>query len=251
MAEKNVVVGRGDARRGTCVLGGPTRIIVPVLGADADTLSTEVHAIAGHPHDLIEWRVDPLLAAGGDVDAACAAVLAAADAPVLATIRTTHEGGRADLTERDYRDLVTRLALSADAVDVEVARPGAVDLIGALHGAGARVIASSHDFGGTPPREELVARLRFMEAQGADVAKVACTARTPGEVLAVLEAQVWAMEGLGIPVIAISMGRLGALTRIAGPTLGCAATFATVGESSAPGQLEAERVRSVLDLLGD
>lgn len=250
MAEKRVVIGGGDTPRGTCVLGGPTRIVVPVVGEDAEALVRGIRALDGHPHDLVEWRVDAALAAGTDVWAACDAVLAAADTPVLATVRTRYEGGRADLSEGDYRGMVSRLAGMVDAVDVEAARPGARDLVADAHAAGALVVASSHDFSGTPTEEELIARLADMEALGADVAKVACTPHTPDDVLAVLSAQAWAVRGLGIPVIGISMGDLGGITRIAGAALGCAATFATVGESSAPGQFDADRVRFVLDLLG-
>lgn len=250
MAEKRVLIGGGDTPRGVCVLGGPTRIVVPVVGTCAEALTRGIRALDGHPHDLLEWRVDALLAAGGNVAAACDAVLEASDVPVLATVRTRHEGGAADLSDGDYRGLVSRLAGRVDAVDVEVARPGARDLVGDAHAAGARVVASSHDFSGTPTEEELVARLGVMEASGADVAKIACTPHTPGDVLAVLSAQAWAVRGLRIPVIGISMGDLGGITRIAGSGLGCAATFATVGESSAPGQFDADRVRFALDLLG-
>ena len=52
-----------------------------------------------------------------------------------------------------------------------------------------------------------------------------------------------------IPLITMSMGTLGALTRIGGGTFGSAATFATLGAASAPGQLPAAGVRAALDLL--
>ena len=250
MAEKRVVIGDAGTARGTCVLGGRTRIVVPVVSERAGTLAREVRTLAGHPHDLLEWRVDAAQAVGEDLGAACDAVLGAADVPVLATVRTLHEGGRADLDEEAYPRLVSWLAGLVDAVDVEVARPGARDLIAQAQAAGARVVASAHDFSATPGADELMARLEAMASLGADVAKIACTPRTPGDVLAVLDAQAWALEGLGIPVIVISMGTLGAPSRIVGSALGCAATFATVGESSAPGQLTAEQVRAVLDALG-
>src|SRR5699024_4483861 len=54
----------------------------------------------------------------------------------------------------------------------------------------------------------------------------------------------------GIPLVTMSMGSLGAITRIGGGVFGSAATFATVGPASAPGQLPAAGVRAALDLLG-
>ena len=45
------------------------------------------------------------------------------------------------------------------------------------------------------------------------------------------------------------MGPLGASSRVAAETFGSAATFATVGAGSAPGQLAAEDVSRMLELL--
>jgi 3-dehydroquinate dehydratase I len=47
----------------------------------------------------------------------------------------------------------------------------------------------------------------------------------------------------------MAMGPLGAVTRLAGETFGSVLTFGTVGAASAPGQLDAVRLRAALDLL--
>jgi 3-dehydroquinate dehydratase-1 len=112
------------------------------------------------------------------------------------------------------------------------------------------VVASNHDFDATPPAAEIVARLEAMEAAGADVAKIAVMPRSAADVVTLIAATESRHRVAGIPLITMSMGALGAVTRIGGGTFGSAATFATVGAASAPGQLPAVGVRAALDLLG-
>jgi 3-dehydroquinate dehydratase-1 len=52
-----------------------------------------------------------------------------------------------------------------------------------------------------------------------------------------------------VPAVTMSMGPLGAVSRVAGETFGSCLTFGTVGESSAPGQLDAAGLRATLELL--
>ena len=58
-----VRIGRGSSPRPAVVLGGPTRIITPLMGTTPALLSAEIEAVASQAADLVEWRVDPLLAA--------------------------------------------------------------------------------------------------------------------------------------------------------------------------------------------
>ena len=51
------------------------------------------------------------------------------------------------------------------------------------------------------------------------------------------------------PVITMSMGALGAVSRICGEAMGSAMTFASAGKASAPGQIELEVLNPVLDRL--
>ncbi|MGN0100327.1 MAG: type I 3-dehydroquinate dehydratase [Dietzia sp.] len=264
-------------------------IIVPVTARDRVELGHQVDALArvragaevraaeeggdapagGLPFDLVEWRVDlyePFTAGvdpsgagatGAGIDpvpvvAALGAIAAALpDIPVLATFRTTAEGGGAPLADETYARLVELLAGSglAAAVDVEYRHPRAAEAIAAAHDEGVPVVASNHDFDATPSADEIVARLTAMEDAGADVAKIAVMPRSAADVVTLLAATERRHRDARIPLITMSMGALGAVTRIGGGAFGSAATFATVGEASAPGQLPAARVREALDLL--
>ena len=52
-----------------------------------------------------------------------------------------------------------------------------------------------------------------------------------------------------IPVITMSMGKQGIVSRISGSLTGSALTFATAGEASAPGQIPVEKMREILDII--
>jgi 3-dehydroquinate dehydratase-1 len=88
-----------------------------------------------------------------------------------------------------------------------------------------------------------------MAASGADVVKIAVTPQSTADVLTLLGATARAAETLDVPVIGIAMGELGRVSRLCGGEFGSAATFATVGEGSAPGQMTAEQVAVVRSYL--
>ena len=62
----------------------------------------------------------------------------------------------------------------ADLIDVELFldEKRMKELINSIHSHDCKVIASNHDFHSTPSKEELVRRMRAMDAAGADVLKL-------------------------------------------------------------------------------
>ena len=254
-----VTIGKA-AKKAT--LGGRTQVIVPVSG-DAAALSGQVEALASCRADIVEWRVDTFLSslvgshfvAASDVESDLVRmaryVADSSPLPLLATIRTSVEGGEAYLDDEEYCALVRSLASFAGGVDVEISRDGSSALIDEVHEAGAIVVASFHDFEGTPGDEQLAEVLAAMNYAGADVLKFACMANSATDAARVLAAQAWAREAYDRPVIGIAMGEHGAPTRLVGSALGSAATFATLPgwQGSAPGQFTVEQVRTVLDIV--
>jgi 3-dehydroquinate dehydratase-1 len=86
-----------------------------------------------------------------------------------------------------------------------------------------------------------------MAEAGADVAKAAMMPGSPVDVARLLAATAEAQEELGCPVLGISMGQLGRASRIMGADFGSCATFAQIGEASAPGQIDAAHLAEILD----
>ncbi|WP_243118305.1 type I 3-dehydroquinate dehydratase [Actinomyces wuliandei] len=183
-------------------------------------------------------------------------------APVLLTCRTAAEGGRADINDAFYEALLLAVVEGAAglpaplrpvAVDVELERGCLERVARAAHVVGTDVVASFHDVTATPGEAVLEDVLERMVAQGADLAKVAVWPTDAVDVARLLT--VTARARLPVPVAAMSMGALGAVTRVAA-AFGSALTFAVVpdeegrAEPSAPGQLPLAEVRRCLALLG-
>jgi 3-dehydroquinate dehydratase I len=243
---------------GSVVLGeGTPKVLVPLTGASVGDVVAQASAAAHGGADIIEWRVDLFgdHAPAAVVEALRAISDAAGAVPLLVTFRTAAEGGSA--IEPDAYAALYRTAIASGlvaAVDVEVAfdEDAGDAVMDAADAAGVAVVGSFHDFAGTPSAGALVARCESMWARGCDVAKVAVMPKTPEDVLTLLAASS-ALSVLrpGRPVIAIAMGGLGVVTRLAGQVFGSCATFATTGDASAPGQMPVNELRPVLRLIAD
>ncbi|MBK0329947.1 type I 3-dehydroquinate dehydratase [Brachybacterium sp. MASK1Z-5] len=253
--------------RGIELGAGRPEIIVPLTGADERSVLAQAERARTAPARIIEWRADLLApsAPGAEHRERVLGALPAlreALAPeqaLLLTVRTAAEGGGRDLPDTDLAELLRAgIALRGadggplvDLVDVETARaPEAVGaVIRGAHEAGLAVVGSFHDFAATPSREDILATLRAQRDLGADVAKIAVTPRTAEDVLVLLAASLEAARDGAGPHLAISMGSLGAVSRVAAEVFGSCATFATAGEASAPGQLGADEVCRMLAAL--
>lgn len=261
-------------------------IIVPVQATEASEIARQCADIAAAGTvDVIEWRIDPVIAsiqgpaagpaagsagtsAGSDTESVAGpqelaeAVLALASSvisvglPVLVTLRTGFEGGVGTVSEDDYTEVLGRLIEGLSpregpqiALDVEIDRLGAAELITAAHAQGIRVAGSHHNFADTDDAGSLFAKFSAMSSLGADVAKVAMMPRSAGDVLGLLRATAEADAGLDCPVLGISMGQLGRTSRVMGADFGSCASFAQLGESSAPGQIDVADLAGVFDRL--
>jgi len=237
---------------------GRVKTIVPITGTTADEAIAQARVIGGSAQtDVVEFRVDFLDIA---LDAGRLAALGPRVAaqlngkPLIVTFRTKAEGGNKTIADADYGALYETLltAQFADLIDVEMFRSEAVvrRLVAGAHKAGAFIVMSNHDFAGTPPSAELLARLRRQQELGADVLKLAMMPRDPGDVLELLRAT-WEMANRYAerPMMTMSMGGTGVVSRLAGEIFGSAMCFGMIGRASAPGQVEVDRLAGVLDIV--
>ncbi len=244
--------------RNTVIGQGAPKTIVPTTGANAQQVLEQARVIGANPDaDLIEFRIDYLDFA---TDPAQVAALgkqvaqAAQGKPMILTFRTKAEGGAKPISDADYGTLYLALIKAdfIDLLDVEMFREQKVveQVVAAAHKAGTRIVMSSHDFQATPATEEIVARLRRQDALGADVLKIAVMPKSPADVLKLLDAteQVRAKYSLK-PQLTMSMGGLGAISRLSGEVFGSDMTFGMIGVPSAPGQVDVKQLRQVLDVI--
>lgn len=197
----------------------------------------------------VELRAD-LLADPAQVCAALTAVRAASSLPLLLTYRSTTEGGKGAGHGQGYEDYLAsllQLRPAVAAVDIEMACPASKALVAEAKAGGYDVVGSCHDFTATPSAAQITQKLAQITAAGADITKVACMPRTAQDVAALRHA---AHDFAGAypyqPLIAISMGQLGAPSRT--DLVNCL-TFATIadGAASAPGQATIAHVRAWLE----
>lgn len=236
---------------------GAPRTIVPITGATAELALQQAAAIAASPStDLAEWRIDYLdIATDGKALVALGKRIARTldGKPMILTFRTQAEGGSRPISDADYAALYRTLLRGgfAQLIDVEMFRDPArvAALVEQAHAAGVKVVMSSHDFHATPAREEIVARLLRQDALGADVLKIAVMPHDAGDVLTLLQATWEVRQHSSKPLLTMSMGGTGVVSRLAGETFGQALTFGMIGTPSAPGQVEVEQLQSVLQVI--
>jgi 3-dehydroquinate dehydratase-1 len=124
------------------------------------------------------------------------------------------------------------------------------EVVDAAHAAGIKVVMSSHDFSKTPATTEIVSRLREQDKMGADILKIAVMPHNVSDVLKLLDATEQVRDRYSRkPLLTMSMGGLGAVSRFSGQVFGSDLTFGMIGEASAPGQVDAKALRQVLDTI--
>lgn len=243
--------------RGVELGSGAPKIIVPIVEATQEGILNKAREIVSLPVEMVEWRADfyqevlhhdKLLETLGKLRTALG------ELPIMFTLRTKHDGGELDVDFEQYKAMNEGVAASgyADVIDVEIYHGAEAlrDHIDVIHGAGARVIGSFHDFRSTPSRQEMVSRLRQAQDMGSDISKIAVMPQCQKDVVALLDASIEMKEQYAErPILTISMGPLGMVSRIVGETTGSCMTFGAVGKTSAPGQIQVEELRHTLDVL--
>lgn len=178
------------------------------------------------------------------------AVPAASGLPLLLTYRSATEGGKGAGHGQGYEDYLAsllQLRPPVAAVDIEMACPASKALVAEAKAGGYDVVGSCHDFTATPSRAQIAEKLVQITAAGADITKVAYMPRNAQDVAALRHAaHDFADAYPRQPLIAISMGQLGAPSRT---DLANCLTFATIadGAASAPGQATIAHVRAWLE----
>jgi 3-dehydroquinate dehydratase-1 len=251
-AERKIINIRGR------LLGGPKPLICSsLMGRSAERIAVEARNTLAKGADMLEWRVD-LFDGIGDVQAVLQTArglrAAIGDTPLIFTRRAVADAGQPipiddNAVLRLYdkvaaAGLVDMLEFEVDGTPSHVRRARE---IASRHGA--HLMLSYYNHEQTPDAGELLEHFEAGERQMADVVKIAVMPRVRDDVLNLLIATARADASLGIPVISMSMGALGAVTRMLGNAFGSAMTFAIGETRSAPGQLPLADLRAVFDVL--
>lgn len=232
------------------------KICVPIVGRTKDEIINEAKEILALPADLVEWRADCFdeVFSFEEVKGLLTSLREIlGEKPILFTFRTAKEGGEKAIDDITYIALNKVAAESGevDLLDVELFAGETVvaEVLNIAHQNHVKVIASNHDFEKTPNKEEMISRLQKMQEMGADILKIAVMPKTSKDVLTLLSATEEMHVYMKKPVVTMAMSNLGIVSRIAGETFGSAITFGAAGKASAPGQIPAEELKKILEIL--
>lgn len=207
--------------------------------------------------DIIEWRIDfynNCFVIEKVIETASLIRTVVRDKPVLATFRTKNEGGEKPIDKEVYIKLLESLSECGyvDMIDVEAyfLKRQDTEKLAAVLKKHTIVVGSYHDFERTPSCEEIYERLKYMKEVGADIPKVACMPENKKDVFDLMSAtEDFVSKNQATPVITMSMGELGKISRAAGKSFGSAVTFGCLGKASAPGQINVDDLRFILETI--
>ncbi|MGX7069852.1 type I 3-dehydroquinate dehydratase [Gemella bergeri] len=234
---------------------GRPKIIVPIVGKNEQEILEAASDIKTIDCDLVEWRIDffDKVEEQGEVSELSKKIKKIINRPLLVTFRTKKEGGVLELSDNKYFEVYNEVVENGniDLLDVELFMP--VEEVSALiekaHANNVKIVMCNHDFDKTPERDEIVNRLTTMSEKGADICKIAVMPNSNKDVITLLDATRIAKEKINKPLITMSMGALGMISRVSGEVFGSTATFGAAKQSSAPGQVPVAQLREILDTL--
>ena len=250
-----------DARRtvklGRIVLGeGMPKICVPVMGRTMEEIGLAAGQAKDARADIIELRMDSLSEMPDTQTAVAACEIVRRMAPGIAllfTMRTHRDGGAGSANAQAYEALLDAVMENGacDAIDCElsVGRDAFARMAARAKERGIVLVGSSHEFGEIGDMQRAALWLLEQQELGADVCKAAVMTKSPVQALEAALMYARVREQLTIPMIGIAMGPAGVLTRIGGACMGSCLTFGTAGAASAPGQIDAQRLRTALEII--
>ncbi len=174
-------------------------------------------------------------------------IYASTQAAIIATNRSTANGGNFEGTEEDrLGHLMEAMDAGCQYVDIELETGQKLRVPVMEHAVklGIGIILSTHNFQCTPGPEELMRLMNELKKQGADIGKIVTYANRPEDCHHILELLVHAKRQ-DFELVAFAMGGIGRFTRLLAPLYGSPFTYASVTGEVAHGQLSVEDTRRI------
>jgi 3-dehydroquinate dehydratase-1 len=226
---------------GTVELGKVPRV---VLATDDENLKSKLERARLLGIDLVEARVDLLKEPTEKRVRTFLDVVADYGFYAVSTVRPVWEGGafRGDESERlSLFELLVKHPATG-AVDVELRSEILPEVRAMARQERKPLIVSYHDFEKTPGESEIEELFGKAVEAGADLVKLAFTGKSHDDAARVCSTLFKFKE----PKVFMVMGEAGKFTRVVGFSFGSLLTYTFFGKPVAPGQIEAERLVSLL-----
>ena len=221
-----------------------TKIVVPIMLTELAELE-KVSVSDYRTADIVEWRAD-FLSADEILEMAPKFFEKFKESKILFTLRTVREGGNIQVSEKKYLQILKEILTYNPAyIDVEFFTHG--PSFAALKDFRDQMVLSYHNFDEVP--SDLTNRLIKMHEEGTAFVKVAVMPERECDVLDLLQITRDMTLEYGDHFISMAMGDLGRLSRISGYLTGSCWTFASLENSSAPGQISLKETEYILDIL--
>lgn len=231
------------------------KTIVPITAKTKEQALAQAQVIANTADaDLAEFRID-LLSFASDTKQVIALghelkkILG--HKPMIATIRTKNEGGQLEISDADYGKTYQAYLKNPfmDWLDVEMFRDQKVvsEIVQKAHQKKVLVVMSNHDFQKTPSQDEIEKRLLKQDQMGADVLKIAVMPKSKQDVFTLMNATLKVSQQTTKPLLTMSMGQLGTISRVATANMGGSYSFGMIGQASAPGQIDVTKLKQILE----
>lgn len=230
------------------------KTIVPITAKTKEQALAQAQVIANTADaDLAEFRID-LLSFANDTKQVIALghelkkILG--NKPMIATIRTKNEGGQLEISDVDYGKTYQAYLKNPfmDWLDVEMFRDQKVvsEIVQKAHQKKVLVVMSNHDFQKTPSQDEIEKRLLKQDQMGADILKIAVMPKSKQDVFTLMNATLKVSQQTTKPLLTMSMGQLGSISRVATANMGGSYSFGMIGQASAPGQIDVTKLKQIL-----
>lgn len=214
-----------------------TKIAIPIFQEKCEDVIEVAQDCIEKGADILEFRIDALKNPDiGEIKSTIKEI----DFPMIATNRIQSEGGSFKGSEDERIDILYECAGLVDYVDIELQCDD--DYINKIHDTGTKTIVSYHDFEKTPDLNEIM-YIVDKEHELGDIAKVAFMPQDLEDTLTIL-----AVLSHCEDTIAISMGDLGSYTRVMASKFDSPITFAAGTDVTAPGQIDIETMKALLNM---
>lgn len=232
------------------------KICLPLTSKTKEEIKRDLAILIEKKPDMIELRADFLndIAETEAVIHIVQFITNQTDIPLLFTIRSKREGGQPiSLNEAEVVQLLCEIASNTKVTMIDYEVNNEIEhiqqVVHTTHRYDKQIVMSYHNFTETPDDDRLLDYFSQMELLKADVAKVAVMPNSKADVLRLLQLTAEADEQLNIPIITMSMGELGEMSRVISWIYGSVLTFAVGVESSAPGQIPFEQLKTAIKTL--
>lgn len=220
-----------------------TKIAIPILQEKEEDIINTAQDFVKKGADLLELRIDGIANVNSDM---VKNIIDSINFPVIATNRSKKEGGFFLGSEKERINILKSCCdlKTVEYIDIELQTDPCLRdfLIHKCREANIKTIISFHDFEKTPSVDYLL-KIVNEEKELGDVAKIAVMPRNLEDTINVL-----AIMSHCDDTIAISMGEIGSYTRVMASKFNAPFTFATGGDVTAPGQIDIETMKLLINM---